>query len=588
MQDLTKQTYKVYWAHLQRYRGLMWILIAALSGSIVLDVIVPLYYKRFFDVLTSTSSSPSEAVIGSLTSIIVFVLVLHSASWALYRVKDYLNIYLESKVMADLLNTSFEYLHRHSYAFFANRFAGALVRRVNRLADSFEGVFDRVLSDLYPLILRTIIILGVLFYKNLVLGSAMLLWVLVFVAISYVLAVRKLKYDIASAEADTKTTAELADTITNNSTIKLFTGLKDEEKTFKRSTAEQDTARRMAWNFSANVDAVQSVLAFLLEFFIFYYAVRLWRQGLLTVGDFVLIQSYLLLIIYRLWDFGRMVRRLYRHLSEAGEMVEILSMPHEVKDRPGASVLAVPQGKVEFQSVTFAYVAEYEVIRNLSLIIAPGEKVGLVGPSGAGKTTIAGLLFRYHDLTSGRILIDGTDISAVTQESLRKNISLVPQDPILFHRTLMENIRYGRRDATEPEVIAAARMAHCDEFIERLPDQYETYVGERGIKLSGGERQRVAIARAILKNAPILVLDEATSSLDSHSESLIQDALETLMRGKTTIVIAHRLSTIMKMDRIVVLRGGELLESGTHAELLDNAGSLYKQLWQLQAGGFIA
>ena len=219
--------------------------------------------------------------------------------------------------------------------------------------------------------------------------------------------------------------------------------------------------------------------------------------------------------------------------------------------------------------------------------IAPGEKVGLVGPSGAGKSTLVALLLRFYDLTSGQILIDGVSIADVTQESLRKNISYVPQDPILFHRTLRENIGYGRRMATEAEVLAAAHTSHCDEFIQQLPDGYDTFVGERGIKLSGGERQRVAIARAILKNAPILLLDEATSSLDSHAEQLIQEALHRLMEGKTTIVIAHRLSTIMKMDRIAVVRAGQIHEIGTHQELVQKSGGLYKHLWELQAGGFI-
>lgn len=227
------------------------------------------------------------------------------------------------------------------------------------------------------------------------------------------------------------------------------------------------------------------------------------------------------------------------------------------------------------------------MIRDFNLTIRSGEKVGFVGPSGAGKTTLSALLLRFFNLPNGKILIDGQNIADVTQESLRANVALVPQEPILFHRTLMENIRYGREGATDAEVMASAELAHCSEFIERLPDKYHTLVGERGIKLSGGERQRVAIARAILKSAPILVLDEATSSLDSHSEALIQDALGKLMRGKTTIVIAHRLSTIMRMDRIVVMRRGEIKEVGSHDRLIQNPQSLYKKLWELQVGGFI-
>jgi len=268
-------------------------------------------------------------------------------------------------------------------------------------------------------------------------------------------------------------------------------------------------------------------------------------------------------------------------------MIEILNYPHGIEDKSGASRLEVPTGEVVFDNVGFGFSDSRKVLHNISLTIKAGEKIALIGPSGAGKSTFVKLLLRLYDVSSGEILVDGVDIRNVTQESLRQNISLVPQDPILFHRTLLENIRYGRREANDEEVLRAAQLAHCDEFALSLAKKYDTFVGERGIKLSGGERQRVAIARAILKNAPILILDEATSSLDSHSETLIQDALDILMKGKTTVVIAHRLSTIRKMDRIIVVEKGKIIEEGNHDELLKNDSSLYKKLWTLQAGGFI-
>jgi ABC-type multidrug transport system fused ATPase/permease subunit len=288
-----------------------------------------------------------------------------------------------------------------------------------------------------------------------------------------------------------------------------------------------------------------------------------------------------------MWDFSRIVRDFYEGFADAKEMIDIMLLPHEIKDIPNASALKITAGEIEFRDVTFNFNETREVLSKISVKIKGGQKVALIGPSGAGKSTFIRLILRLYDLAGGEILIDGTDIHTVTQESLRQNISLVPQDPVLFHRSLLENIRYGRKDATDSEVIEAARLAHCDEFVQNLPLKYETYVGERGIKLSGGERQRVAIARAILKNAPILVLDEATSSLDSASESLIQDALDVLMKGKTTIVIAHRLSTIRKMDRIIVMEGGSIIEDDTHEELLKNENGLYGRLWKLQAGGFM-
>jgi ATP-binding cassette subfamily B protein len=318
-----------------------------------------------------------------------------------------------------------------------------------------------------------------------------------------------------------------------------------------------------------------------------YGAVHYWHEGLLTIGDFILIQSYLLTTINQLNGINYQIRNFYDALTDAGEMVAIMKTEHEIKDVENAPELAVSAGTILFDDVNFGFQkVEKGVLTNFNLLIPGSQKVALVGPSGAGKSTITKLLLRFFDVKSGSIQIDGQNIAKVTQASLRNAIAFVPQEPILFHRSLLDNIRYGRRDASEEEVIAAAKEAHCHEFISRLPEGYQTFVGERGIKLSGGERQRVAIARAILKNAPILVLDEATSSLDSESEALIQDALQTLMQGKTVIVIAHRLSTIMKMDRIIVLENGVIVADGTHLELVRQPG-LYQKLWSIQAGGFI-
>src|SRR3989344_561238 len=586
MRDITKKTYRIYWEHTKPYRRLILLMMITLVISSVVDIISPILYKRFFDVLASgiepTTARPQ------LVQIIFLLLGLHLFGVVISRISAFSNDFLQPRVMTDLTNTAFEYLHRHSYGFFVNRFAGALVRKVNRLASSFEGVADRLYWDLLPLIIKTIGILGVLFYKNIWLGLAMTAWATLFMSLNYFLTMYKLKYDIKAAEADTKTTAQLADTIANQVNIKIFAKLKEEVAAFRVLTEEKFKISLLSWRIGSFVDGAQAVLTTVLELGIFYIAIILWSRGVLTVGDFVLIQAYVLQMVWRLWDFGRIFRRLHRDLADAEEMVEILETPHEIKNIPNAGTLSVPKGNVKFRDVSFHYNVGRDVIKSLNLEIKPGEKIGFVGTSGAGKTTLSALLLRFHDVTEGVILIDGQDISRVSQESLRRAIALVPQEPILFHRTLMENIRYGREETTDEEVLEAARLAHCDEFIEKLPDGYKTLVGERGIKLSGGERQRVAIARAILKNAPILVLDEATSSLDSHSESLIQDALSQLMHGKTTIVIAHRLSTIMKMNRIIVLREGEIQEIGTHQSLLSDPASLYKKLWNLQAGGFIA
>ncbi|PIZ94618.1 MAG: hypothetical protein COX81_02975 [Candidatus Magasanikbacteria bacterium CG_4_10_14_0_2_um_filter_37_12] len=346
--------------------------------------------------------------------------------------------------------------------------------------------------------------------------------------------------------------------------------------------------RRFTWDLSSVFDAAQWLLMIALEIGLMVVAVKLWKIGILTIGDFVLIQAYIMRMFEKLWGFGRVVRDFYEHLADAEEMTEILDTPHEIVDSRRAKPLQIKKGKINFEGVYFSYHKTRQVISKFNLAIKPGEKIALVGPSGAGKTTVIKLLLRQHDVTRGKISIDDQLINQITLESLWSNISMVPQDPVLFHRTILENIRYGKPEASDEEVVFAAKVAHCHEFISEFSDQYNTYVGERGVKLSGGERQRVAIARAVLRNSPILVLDEATSSLDSESEHLIQDALDYLMQKKTVIVIAHRLSTIMKMDRIAVIARGQILEQGTHKELLRKKQGIYKKLWDRQVGGFVA
>ncbi len=586
MKAVTKNTFGIFWRHARRYQGTLATIVAATILVTVIESLIPFFYKRFFDVLAASQPGPSAAA--DLVRIALQILGLWGIVWLGFRVEFFLNGYFQPRVMADIANSCFLYLHRHSLGFFMNRFVGSVVRRVNRFMDSFEGLSDRLIVDLFPMMLRTLIVTGVLWYWHPILGVVLAAWLVLFVAVNYAFATYKLKYDIAATAADTEVTGQLADTVTNNVNIKVFTALAEEWERFKALTEKQFRIRRFTWHLSASIEGVQGALMITLEFTIFYFAIRLWNQGVLTLGDFALLQGYLIQMFRRLWDFWRVIRDIYRRLADAEEMTEILMRPHDVRDKRGARELEIGKGLVEFRDVSFTYTKTRNVITHFNLAVRPGEKVGFIGPSGAGKSTLVSLIFRFFDVQEGQICIDGQNIADVTQDSLRRNAALVPQDPLLFHRTLMENIRYGRRTATDEEVFAAARDAHCDEFIARLPQGFETYVGERGIKLSGGERQRVAIARAILKNAPILVLDEATSSLDSHSEGLIQDALARLMRGKTVIVIAHRLSTIMKMDRIVVIRQGKIHEIGTHAELLQMPEGLYKKLWELQAGGFIS
>ena len=395
----------------------------------------------------------------------------------------------------------------------------------------------------------------------------------------------KIKYDEQKATKDSEVTGILADALTNTINVKLFATQAFEKGLFKAVTEEYRKLRTYSWNLSEVNDALQYGLMIIIEFGVMYMAIGLWGEGKLTIGDFALLQGYLVTLFIHVHGLGRVIRRLYEAFANAKEMVEILNTPHEIMDTKSAKDIEVKKGGIEFKNVIFKYRKTRKIFDNFNLKIKPYEKIALVGPSGSGKTTIVQLLLRMHDVQKGHITIDNQIISKVTQNSLRKNIALVPQDPILFHRTLIENIRYGRLDATDEEVMDAAKKAHCEEFVSRLPEGYESYVGERGIKLSGGERQRIAIARAILSDAPILILDEATSSLDSESEYLIQQALTELMKSKTTIVIAHRLSTILKMDRIIVMKHGEIADVGTHKQLARKKG-IYKKLWDIQSSGF--
>lgn len=549
-----------------------------------LNVLAPILYKIFFDIMAS--GSPKEQAVGRLVSILFVIATIYATRWVFLRAAAFTSNYVRTKVMHDIANQTFAYLHKHSFSYFNNEFIGSLVKRVQWYVRAFEIIFDRIIWNLLPLFVNISIILIVLFFVNTLLALGVFIWLVGFIFFNLIIIKFKIKYDIKRSEAETKTTAVLADTITNHSNVKLFNGYGRELKKFFNVTENLRQLRRLTSDISSLVDAVQSILMFSLEIALFYFSIKFWAQGLLTIGDLVLLQAYVVTIFYRIWDFGRVLRDIYEALADAVEMTEILQTPHEVQDVPQAKKLKVTTGEITFENIDFVYPKGSSVMKDFNLSIPAHQRLALIGPSGAGKSTVVKLLLRMYDVSKGVIKIDGQDISKVTQESLWENISLVPQDPILFHQSLTENIRYGKPDASDEEVIKASKAAHAHEFITQLVNGYDTYVGERGIKLSGGERQRVAIARAILRNSPILILDEATSSLDSESEKFIQEALSEMIKNKTVIVIAHRLSTIKKMDRIVVIDDGSVIEEGTHHELKKINTGIYRKLWELQAGGF--
>ncbi len=574
--------FKYFWQVIRHFKVSFFTIIICTTIASILDIYIPFQYLNLWNVLSANNFS----VMPIAQSIIIMVLILNLVRWVIRRTSGFSTSYFESAVMTGLRNQAFSYMIGHSHSFFANNFGGSLTRKITKYARAFEKIADRMIFDGLPLLVRsvgTIVAIYALLPKY---AYIMGIFCLAFLATAFFYISRKLKYDIIAAEADTKTTGVLSDAIGNHSSIQLFTGHENEIDRVEDMTRKQHKATLFNWYLWEGLGAVQSFYMVAVEFIIFWVALKDWQLSLITLPIIVLLQSYLIRLADNLWSFGGIVRTYYESFADAQEMALVLDTPYEIVDKYTKTADNI-KGKIVFEKVTYFYKNnDNKVLDNFSLTIPSGQKIAIVGPSGAGKTTFVRLLMRMFNLTSGKITIDGIDISEISQKNLREQISFVPQDPVLFHRTLIENIRYGRRDATDEEVKKAAHLAHCDDFIDKLPYGYETYVGERGVKLSGGERQRVAIARAILKNAPILILDEATSSLDSNSEHLIQDALTKLIAGKTTIVIAHRLSTIRQMDRIIVIRDGKITEDGTHDELVNKKDGVYKKLWDLQAGGF--
>jgi ATP-binding cassette subfamily B protein len=576
---------RVFFCHLKKYRwSVLFIVLSTILTETVFTVGVPYIAKLLFDGLAN--SVPGSAAHETLKPTLLLFIGANFLVFLNNRALMYTFVTLQPRIMADLEQSSFTYLLGHSYQFFQNNFSGSLVRRVTRIAKAFEEIMDTTQQKLLPILIAFIGILIVLFRRSWLVGTIVLIWILAMATYNYLYSRWKVRNDVERAEQDSRCVGFLSDALSNVLTIKLFSAGKREVATFERESGRLRELRLRSWIAHTRNYGMQALILIAMQGGVLWLALTYWSEGKLSAGDVVLFQSYFTILYSKVLDFARMIRQYYSAFADATEMVEILDQSYEVKDAPKAKALRVPKGAVTFNEVDFSY-GTASVLKGFDLAIQPGEKIALVGSSGAGKSTIVKLLFRFYDVTKGSIQIDGQDLMSVTQDSLRSHIALVPQEPILFHRSLLENIRYGSPGATEKDVIKAAKLAHCHEFIQKLPQGYDTFVGERGVKLSGGERQRVAIARAILKDAPILVLDEATSSLDSESEGMIQDALHTLMKNKTTIVIAHRLSTIMSMDRIVIMDRGRVVDVGTHADLVEQEG-LYKKLWNLQVGGFFS
>ena len=480
----------------------------------------------------------------------------------------------------------YAYLQHHSHRYLHNDFAGALAHRISETSLGVSQCVWAVLFDFWPMAIVFIVATVVLWSAYVGLALFVGVWAACFVSLSWLLATRARPFAVTAAAARSETTGKVVDAVTNLTSTRLFARLRFERGYLDRQLNQEMLTIRRSNRYAEGVRWFQFTAALILKIGTLYFALVLWSRGIISVAEFVMAATTALLIINEARNLSRRFLDFFEYVGNVTNGVRTIVRPHEIVDQPGAIPAHITRGAIELQRVKFAYEGGATVFEDLSVRIPAGQRVGLVGYSGSGKSTFVSLILRLYEPQSGRVLIDGTDVRALTQESLHAHLGLIPQDPSLFHRSLMENIRYGREDASDAEVIAAARKAHAHEFIQNVPGGYAALVGERGVKLSGGQRQRVAIARVVLKNAPILILDEATSSLDSVTEKAIQETLTDLMRDRTVLVVAHRLSTIAHLDRILVFNAGRIVEDGSHAQLLA-AGGLYETLWTRQAGGFL-
>jgi ATP-binding cassette, subfamily B, bacterial len=579
-----KDVWRFTWNYWRRRRGLGLLLIFLMVAATIADTFVPVYTGKIVDAMVMSGPDDPQGLSNALYYLGIFLAlgmaynVLRYAAialWALFAVR----------CLYEILTDAMRKVQRFSADWHANAFAGGTVRKITRGMWSFDVYGDTLFMGLMPAIIIMASMTVMLILKLPLVGLFTAAMIMVYSAVSIWMALVLLApRHRAAAKADTKIGATLADIITGNATVKSFGAEPREEALFGRVAQLWRLRSQKAWLTSEASNLARSTMRMIMFAGMIGLTIWMWKEGDATPGDVALSLTSFFIVGGYLRDIGQHISNLQKSISEMEDIIAFWKREDEVRDAPGAKSLHVARGEIVFQSVRFTYKSHIRpLFEDLSLTIRPGEKIALVGASGAGKSTFVKLVQRLYDVESGEVRIDGQNIAQVSQESLRWNIALVPQEPILFHRSLASNIAYGRPGAKMNEIIDAAKKAYAHDFISMLPQQYETLVGERGVKLSGGERQRVAIARALLADTPILILDEATSSLDSVSEHYIQKALTELMKDRTTITVAHRLSTIKGADRILVFEDGRIVEQGTHEELLENPGSRYRELYNMQA-----
>ncbi len=585
---ISRLTIRLFLRHAFMYkRYALSLVFTVLATVLIMDFAQPFIQAQVLQKISQGNFDINHLWASFHTQLIAYALAVVMTGIAGWRLNTWLIWKLEMKVLRDIAQEAFDHLISLDASFHANRFSGSLVSQTNKLIGSYIRFADATVYNLYALVigmLATVAILGprVPMYAFALLGLSI---VYVFGTIHFSRPVRDANR--LQAEQESRQTGQLADSITNIMAVKSYAAEKHESQRFGKETERTKQASHKAMVATTYRETFSSTLTSSIGIAALVIAVFGTRYFGANIATLFLIVTYTSTIGMRLWEFQNVLRQFNRALGDASDMVKILQIEPAIKDPEHPQKVAIRRGQIEIENMSFTHDGKQKpLFKNLNLRIKAGEKVGLVGHSGSGKTSLTGLLLRFSDIEEGSIKIDGQDIRDITQHDLRQHITYVPQEPLLFHRSLSENISYARPNASQQEIEAIAKLANAHEFIKDTPDGYATLVGERGVKLSGGQRQRVAIARSMLKNAPILLLDEATSALDSESEVLIQDALWKLMEGRTAIVIAHRLSTIQKMDRIVVMDKGKIVEEGSHKELIRKNGA-YAKLWAHQSGGFI-
>jgi len=529
----------------------------------------------------------SSTTIGSM----VFKWVVIYALWweflnILWRVYDYIYLKTLPKIKAQVIEELYDYVQYHSQSFFQGKLAGEISNRITEGARSLEMIFCHLIEEMLRKFSTILFAFITIYMVNHFIAAIFFSWLVIFISTSLYFAKNIHNYSEEYSNKKAVIAGKLVDSIANISVIRMFTSHKFERRYLQRETQKAvESNQKMLW-FMFKLKYALWVSGTVMVVAMVYNIISLRASGAMTIGQCVLVITICITIAEDIWDLTKEFGEVFEQIGSFSQTIGLLEK-YKIVDAKNATELLIKEPSIEFQKVTFYYQNKSNIFENESVKIKPYQKVGLAGFSGSGKTTFTNLIARLFDIESGKILIDGQDIKYVTQESLRKNISIIPQEPILFHRSILENIKYGTDDATYEQVVSAAKAAYIHDFIVKLPDGYDSLCGERGNNLSGGQRQRIVIARALLKNSPIVILDEATSALDNLTEVLIQKSLRKLMNGKTVLVIAHRLSTLLNMDRILVFDNGHIVEDGSHEELKTN-GKLYQQLWEAQKEGSIA